>query len=249
MPTSQWQTEELSKAFLEGVRGAIPGANLQLAVIGKIAKLWCDKPQSILDLGCGDGLLGRYLLTLFPAAHGHFVDFSEPMLAAARGKLNSLSNVTIAKGDFSMPNWVESTGGHQPFDIVVSGFAIHHQSDTRKRGIYAEIFGLLAPGGLFLNLEHVASATPSGERLFDEFFIDHLHEFQGKAEPALPRSQVAQKYHDRPDKHENILAPVDRQCDWLREIGFSEVDCFFKVFELALFGGRKRRDAARVSLL
>jgi hypothetical protein len=38
---------------------------------------------------------------------------------------------------------------------------------------------------------------------------------------------------------EYILAPVDLQCAWLRLIGFQDVDCFFKVFELALFGGRK----------
>jgi hypothetical protein len=35
------------------------------------------------------------------------------------------------------------------------------------------------------------------------------------------------------------LALVDVQCGWLREIGFQDVDCFFKVFELALLGGRK----------
>ena len=26
---------------------------------------------------------------------------------------------------------------------------------------------------------------------------------------------------------------------WLRQIGFQDVDCYFKAFELALFGGRK----------
>ena len=46
-------------------------------------------------------------------------------------------------------------------------------------------------------------------------------------------------YKKRPDKKENILARVEMQCDWIREIGYSDVDCFFKVFELALFGGRK----------
>jgi hypothetical protein len=32
---------------------------------------------------------------------------------------------------------------------------------------------------------------------------------------------------------------VEEQCRWLKEIGFVEVDCWFKVLELALFGGRK----------
>jgi hypothetical protein len=44
-------------------------------------------------------------------------------------------------------------------------------------------------------------------------------------------------YH-RPDKTENILALAETQCQWLREIGFADVDCFFKLFQLALFGGK-----------
>ena len=40
----------------------------------------------------------------------------------------------------------------------------------------------------------------------------------------------------RPEaEKENIPAPVETQCQWLRDIGFQEVDCFFKTFELALF--------------
>jgi tRNA (cmo5U34)-methyltransferase len=239
MPTSQWQTEELAKGFLEGVRSAIPGANLQFAVIGKIAQLWCPQPNSILDLGCGDGVLGRLLLSLFPAVRTLFLDFSDPMLAAARQKLGSQPNATVATADFSTSAWVECARGHAPLDIVVSGFAIHHQPDAGKRRIYAEVFDLLAPGGLFLNLEHVASATPAGEALFDDFFIDHLQEFHRNTGSALSRADVAQRYYNRPDKTENILAPVDLQCRWLQDIGFRDVDCFFKIFELALFGGRK----------
>lgn len=36
---SAWQTKELPTAFLDGVRGAIPGADHQFAVIRKISEL------------------------------------------------------------------------------------------------------------------------------------------------------------------------------------------------------------------
>ncbi len=84
---SEWQTEVLATRFLEQVRGAIPSAELQLEILGRIAKAWQPRPALILDLGCGDGLLGRLLLDMFPSARGIFVDFSGPMLQALRAKL------------------------------------------------------------------------------------------------------------------------------------------------------------------
>jgi len=236
---SRWQTEELATAFLQGVRGAIPGADLQLAVLAKIVQIWCESPAVMLDLGCGDGILGRYLLGRFPNAAGIFADFSDPMLKAAQAATADLPQTTVVRADFSTPAWTESVGGYGPFDVIVSGFAIHHQPDDRKQAIYREVFQLLKPGGVFLNMEHVASLTSAGEHLFDEFFIDHLHQFHARTSPEKSREDVADTYYRRPDKQENILAPVEVQCEWLRHIGFTDVDCFFKTFELALFGGRK----------
>jgi len=238
-PNSEWQTKELATAFLEGVREAIPGSELQLAVIGKIVQLWCDTPTRILDLGCGNGILGRFLLKIFPSAHGVFVDFSEPMLDAARENLSNASQTTVVNADFTTPQWIDVIASYQPFDVVISGFAIHHQRDERKRELYSEIYDQLSSNGIFLNLEHVASRTPAGEQLFDEFFVDHLHDFHSISDPNTTRETIADTYYRRPDKKENILSLVEEQCRWLREIGFHDVDCFFKVFELALFGGRK----------
>jgi len=236
---SQWQTEELAMAFLQGVRGAIPGTDLQLEVMGKIVELWSPRVSRILDVGCGDGILGRLLLERFPTAHVTFTDFSEPMLAAVRDKVAASPRATVLKADFSEPSWLDAVADKRPFDVVVSGFAIHHQPDARKKTLYAEIHGKLSPGGVFLNLEHVASATCSGEKVFDDFFVDHLLRFHKSTKPDTTRREIEATYYNRPDKRENILAPVDVQCEWLRQIGFQDVDCFFKVFELALFGGRK----------
>ncbi len=236
---SQWQTKELATAFLQGIRGAIPGADLQLEVLGKIVSLWRPRPLRILDIGCGDGILGRLLLEKFPAAQVIFTDFSEPMLAAVRDKLKDSSRAIILKADFSKSSWLKVVAGKGPFDVIVSGFAIHHQPDSRKKKLYDEIHDILTPGGVFLNLEHVASVSGAVGNLFDDLFIDHLLRFHRSIKPGTTRQEIETTYYHRPDKKENILAPVEAQCAWLRRIGFQDVDCFFKIFELALFGGRR----------
>ena len=236
---SKWQTDELVATFLQGVRGAIPAAELQIEIINHIIQSWCPHPQRILDLGCGDGILGRFLLKQYPNAQITFVDFSEPMLEAAKKQLGAESQASIVKADFSSNSWIESIDSQQPVDIVVSGFAIHHLTDNRKKDLYKEVFNLLSRGGVFLNLEHVKSATPDVGSLFDNYLIDHLYRYNQTSDASKTKMEIAQIYYNRADKAENILASVQIQSEWLSRIGFTDVDCFFKVFELALFGGRK----------
>jgi hypothetical protein len=45
----------------------------------------------------------------------------------------------------------------------------------------------------------------------------------------------------RPDQYDNILVSVTTQCDWLKELGFIDVDCYFKCFELSIFAGIKKK--------
>ena len=239
---SCWQTDELATAFLEGVRGAIPASGLQLEILSHIIHSWYPSPRRILDIGCGDGALGRFLLDQFPKTHVIFADFSDSMLEAARRQLGDNPRATIVKTDFSSQTWLDEIRSQESVDIAVSGFAIHHQPDQRKKELYKEIFNLISNGGVFLNLEHVASATPDVENLFDSYFVDHLYRFHKIKNPTKSREEVAQVYYNRQYKDENILAPVEDQCEWLSHIGFTDVDCFFKIFALALFGGRKISD-------
>ncbi|MEC4991571.1 MAG: class I SAM-dependent methyltransferase [Oscillatoria sp. PMC 1068.18] len=233
-----WQTEETSKKFLEGVRGAIPLATEQIEILMRIIRLTQTEVNSFLDLGCGNGILGKSLLQNYPQARGVFLDLSETMLAAAKNSLaNPKSQIEFYQEDFGKKDWIKKINNEKPFDVIVSGFAIHHQPDPRKQEIYAEIYELLKPGGLFLNLEHIASKSTWGEKAFDELFVDSLYSFHQSQGVQKSREEIDREYYNRADKVANILTSVEIQCDWLKEIGFIDVDCFLKLFEIALFGG------------
>ncbi|HTS24424.1 MAG TPA: class I SAM-dependent methyltransferase [Bryobacteraceae bacterium] len=237
VPTDEvWKTSALVAAFLKGVRGAIPLAGEQIDVMLRLLAASGVPIRRFLDLGCGDGILSAAIVERFPQAEAVLTDFSAPMLAAARARFEQLNTpARIVNLDYGVANWTESVNEFAPYDAVVSGYSIHHQPDERKREVYAEIFALLRPGGTFVNVEHVSSPSEWIESIHDELFVDHLH----RAHPGASRAEVAEKYYYRPDKAANILAPVELQCEWLRGIGFTDVDCYLKIFELAVFGGRR----------
>ena len=232
-----WKSENLAKTYLDGVRGAIPFAAEEIDIMLRIINHYKREIKSFLDLGCGDGILGRTIIVSYPESKGIFVDFSEPMINAAKEKCGEYKErAEFFVADFGDDNRDE-TILHGPVDLVISGFAIHHQPDENKKRIFGKIFNSLNPGGLFLNLEQVASSSKENEKIFDEFFMDHMKKFNRDSGGKDMLQKIEEEYYK--DKSVNKLAPVEEQCRWLRESGFVNVDIFFKVFEMAVFGGVK----------
>ena len=94
--------------------------------------------ERILDLGTGDGRLLALLQIERPNAHGVALDFSPTMLNAARERFRGNDKVQVIEHNLDEP--LPDLGR---FDVVVSGFAIHHCTDERKRALYSEIYAVL----------------------------------------------------------------------------------------------------------
>jgi tRNA (cmo5U34)-methyltransferase len=236
---SIWKSESVAAHYLER-KDSRPFIREQIEVMLKLIKSLCRPVNRFMDLGCGDGILSAVLLENFPQSTAVLVDHSAPMLDAAKENLDKvIGSVRFCAADYSSPEWIEAAVEYAPYDLMVSGFSIHHQPDIRKREIYAEIYDILMPGGMFINLEHVASPTTRTAKLWDDIRIDALYDFALRGGSSKTRDVIEKEYLKRPERKANLFTSVETQCEWLRDIGFADVDCFFKYFELAIFGGCK----------
>jgi tRNA (cmo5U34)-methyltransferase len=234
------KSKRFIEGFLTGLRSAVPLANEQIGVMMKLVISMELPLRKFLDLGCGEGLLSAAILEQYPEAQGVLLDFSEPMLDSAREELRKYSSsLVFVNSDYSDPSWVNSVKASAPFDVIASGFSIHHQPDDRKKSLYIEIYNLLRAGGMFINLDQVSPRTKWIASIWKSYFVDHLYEVSLKRGSGKSREQISSEFSADLDKKSSRLTPVENQCEWLREIGFDDVDCYFKVFESSIFGGRR----------
>ncbi|MBN8591782.1 MAG: class I SAM-dependent methyltransferase [Anaerolineae bacterium] len=230
-----WQTTDWTGRYLSGLRAALPLASEQLDVMLYVIQQLGQPVQRFLDLGCGSGTLSRLLLDRYPSAHGVLVDFSAPMLDAARPTFDP-AQVTLLEHNLYESIRTPAIQSQAPYQAIVSGYAIHHLSDDRKQSLYAEVFDLLGPGGIFINVEHVASPTVRVDDLFITATADSLFRSEQAAGASPDYEAIVAKLREDDG---DIVALVEDQCRWLRGLGFADVDCYMKIYAFAVFGGVK----------
>lgn len=103
------------------------------------------KGKTILDIGCGAGGITLHLAVRHGAAHATGFDVEKPVIEAARRR-------AAMRGLQDRVRFVQAPPGPLPFtdaafDVVFSKDALLHVAD--KDALFAEIFRVLRPGGVF----------------------------------------------------------------------------------------------------
>lgn len=208
--TAGWTDPEQVDWYLQ----RIGRLEARLAGEAVLADVLPPAPGRLLDLGCGDGRLVTVVREARPSVTEVVaVDRSDPMLQRAAERFAGESGGEAGSVELRTWDLEDPITPLGEFDVIVSGFAIHHLTDERKRALFGEIAAQLRPGGCFLNLEVVASATPARHAEFLR---------------AIGRDA---------DDPEDRLVPVEDQLTWMREAGLSEVDCLWRWRGFALLVG------------
>ena len=196
----------------------VPGLDAFYGVAVDALALIRPAPRRILDLGAGTGLLSARVIEAFPDADLELLDASEPMLAEARGRLGaSVTAVHVQDMADALPDG--------PFDAVVSALAIHHLPDVDKRVLVGRVHDVLRPGGGFVNAEQVAAPSPELDEVYTARWLADCRAL-GASDSELQGARERMRL-DR-------CRDVESQLAWLRDAGFSAVDCFYKAWRFAV---------------
>ncbi len=233
----QWANREFADNYLQIADTIIVGRKRSLEMLKSFYRHFLEnsKPNTILDLGCGDGILTYELLQSDESISAVLIDGSESMLEKAREKLSDLKQSQFIQANFQ--DLITSGIELPQFNMAVSSLAIHHLTNVEKLDFFRYVFSHLVEGGYFLAIDVVrAPASPIEEwqiELWKEGAIEQGH--SSEIEDIF--TKMVQQY--MAEGHYCNVDTLLSQMNALREAGFQDVDCFYKRGMFAMYGGKK----------
>ncbi|GAB7046859.1 class I SAM-dependent methyltransferase [Catenuloplanes indicus] len=157
---------------------------------------------TVLDLACGPGAISDRVLSAFPKARVIAIDFDPILLTVARHALterHGTDRVTLVDADLTVPGWETRTGG---VDAVLSSTALHWLSPTELSAVYTTAAGLLKPGGVLLNADHLRFG-PADPTLAD---VSARHDARTQAAAFAAGTLDYQQWYDEAARRPELAA-------------------------------------------
>lgn len=183
-------------------------------------------PKRILEIGVGTGNLTNRLLQEFPQTSLVGIDLVEDYIIQAKQKLSVFEDrIKLSVKDVIDFDFIEN------YDLVITSYVFHHIENNTKSSIYKKIYTHLNPDGMFVNADFVDSSSSYFSNLFDQLRMEYMRS-RGFNEDSI------KSYYTEHRKLETPM-PIEEQITLLSQIGFRDVECFWKYLNLAVFGGIK----------
>jgi ubiquinone/menaquinone biosynthesis C-methylase UbiE len=227
-----------------------------------------DAALRILDVGAGWGPVTRHLLERFPNASATLLDYSDEMYGEAKPRLAAFGErVRFVLGDLGAPDAFRAAlaAASGRFDAIVSSSCIHNVRPTERiPALYREAREATAPGGCFLNLDMVGTASPLIQAATRRVQIERRRRQRYAETGSLPsyaelEAELAAQREGRREQHQHNPADASGapgagaepnartsggsartlldHLTWLRDAGFDGVECFWRQDNRALIGG------------
>jgi tRNA (cmo5U34)-methyltransferase len=211
------------------MRRALPSYRDLFGVASGVMPFETDVPIRGLDLGAGTGLFSEHVLAKYPNATFVLYDLAAKMLDVARDRFNGRGD----QFEFVIKEYRELQAA-DTYDLVISSLSIHHLTHEDKRALFHQIYGALKDGGAFVHVDQVKGETTYLQDLYWDLWLQKVRE------SGAPEEQI-QESIDRRQTYD-IDAPMADQIRWLKQAGFSNVDCVYKHTFVGVFLAMKRSD-------
>jgi len=234
---SDWAKTGFSKEYREKADNYVIERRRMFEVLKSFFRhfLGGKRGNRVLDLGCGDGIVTRELLSVDSSIRATLIDGSRDMLDHAKRRLSEFSDIRYREASFQ--DVIEGDLQLGSFDFIVSSLAIHHLPFGGKAGLFHKIHSLLSPGGYFLNIDLVCAR----EEELEEWYMILWREWIEDRKRTLGISgdifgDILRRYKGGGD---NVPDTLEDQLKVLKDIGFLEVDCYYKYGIFTIFGGKR----------
>ena len=234
---TNWAKVDFSRNYLEKADIYIVERRRMFSILRSFMSHFLSSSgnKKILDLGCGDGILTEELLRVDGSLSVTLLDGSDDMLAKARQRLEKFGDFRYVRASFQ--ELLEQDLLAERYDFAVSSMAIHHLTLSEKTMLFKKILSLLEDGGYFVNIDVVLPPTEALDQWYMKLWQDWMDDIKmtlGVEDE--PDFNVIERYKDLSENKPDIL---ETQLLALKEIGFSDVDCFYKYGIFSVFGGKR----------
>src|SRR5439155_3460874 len=139
--TFKWDDKDFVNFYTDSANFIVLERQRSIRILLEIAAFHFPTLSSlhILDLGCGEGIITKYIYDKSPDNNFYLLDASEEMLNKARGNLtSSKSNISFSHRTFE--DYSTSQSEDWKYDFVFSANAIHHLDFTQKTALFTKIY-------------------------------------------------------------------------------------------------------------
>ena len=184
------------------------------------------EPKRVLELGCGTGNLTVRIEKQFPNATIEAVDVSQDSLDLCRSRLSDGSRHVMTKSDFRMLNYEADS-----FDLIVSTISLHHLTSSEKQSLFDNCVRWLCSKGILSYSDQFAGAA-------SDIYAKHMDGWKAYSRSAGASEREWEVWMEHQAEHDYHDSLPD-QLDWLRQAGFSMVDCVWRNLLWTIMQARK----------
>lgn len=238
--------EFLSPDYNRDLPALLPRLDDMREVLLRVIPYDPDFPLTVLDLGVGCTAVTAAVLEHFPTARALCVGQTPQALDPAREILEPFAD-RVSYHRANLHDYEALEPFRDPVHVALSFLAVHHLSHARKRSLFAEIYGKLVLGGALLVADEILSPSDHLQHFYLRRWSAHVEE-QITAGRLSPGAEKRWREFARlnigdpgspPPYGDQQRAGLGIQMKWLVELGYEEVDVYWKFFHWAVFGGYK----------